>query len=254
MSEVDSLINSLESKLKISEDVKTLMNYTTSYTTSYTSCKSINERISTEICNDTIKALSDVECLDTYKGCESLKKNVISLTSVLKKNEISEEQQKKITDDYLLSLIPPGLKGVIRGNKFNQIVKEHILSLNLDSELYTVAFESNCSEYKTSEIPDWYILNKLSKKLMIGMNQLDLWGGGQQINRGSKYIVSFPDNSEKIKLVCVVANPITLSSEKNKAFKLFQKGFEENTLCYLKNLKNILDCNRYKCKVFLQIK
>jgi hypothetical protein len=237
MSEVDSLINSLESKLKISEDVKPLMNYTTSYT----NCKSINERISNEICNDTIKALSDIECLERYKSCESLKKNILSLTTVLKKNEISEEDQKKITDDYLLSLIPPGLKGVIRGNKFNQIVKDYISSLNLDKEKYTIDFEESCSEYKTSEIPDWYILEKETKKVMIGMNQLDLWGGGQQINRGSKYIVSFPDNSEKIKLVCVVANPITLSSEKNKAFKLFQKGFEENTLCYLKNLKNIIE-------------
>ena len=233
MTELESLIDSLESKLKISEDVKPLMNYS--------NCKSINERISNEICNDTIKALSDIECLDRYKECESLKKNVISLTTVLKKNEISEEQQKKITDDYLLSLIPPGLKGVIRGNKFNQIVKDYISSLNLDKEKYRVEFEQTCLEYVTSEIPDWYILEKETKKVMIGMNQLDLWGGGQQINRGSKYIVSFPDNSEKIKLVCVVANPITLSSEKNKAFKLFQKGFEENTLCYLKNLKTIID-------------
>jgi len=233
MTELEILINSLESKLKISEDVKPLMNYS--------NCKSINERISNEICNDTIKALSDIECLDRYKECESLKKNVISLTTVLKKNEINEEQQKKITDDYLLSLIPPGLKGVIRGNKFNQIVKDYISSLNLDKEKYRVEFEQTCLEYVTSEIPDWYILEKETKKVMIGMNQLDLWGGGQQINRGSKYIVSFPDNSEKIKLVCVVANPITLSSEKNKAFKLFQKGFEENTLCYLKNLKTIID-------------
>ena len=233
MTELESLIDCLESKLKISEDVKPLMNYS--------NCKSINERISNEICNDTIKALSDIECLDRYKECESLKKNVISLMTVLKKNEISEEQQKKITDDYLLSLIPPGLKGVIRGNKFNQIVKDYISSLNLDKEKYRLEFEQTCLEYVTSEIPDWYILEKETKKVMIGMNQLDLWGGGQQINRGSKYIVSFPDNSEKIKLVCVVANPITLSSEKNKAFKLFQKGFEENTLCYLKNLKTIID-------------
>ena len=133
------------------------------------------------------------------------------------------------------------MKGVIRGNKFNQIVKEYILSLNLDRELYTVEFESNSSEYITSEIPDWYILHKESKKLMIGMNQLDLWGGGQQINRGSKYILSFPDNSSVLRLVCVVANPITLTSEKNKSFKLFQKGFELNSLCYLKNLKNIIE-------------
>jgi hypothetical protein len=53
--------------------------------------------------------------------------------------------------------------------------------------------------------------------------------------------MTFPDNSDKVRLVCVIANSITLSSEKNKAFKLFQKGFEENTLCYLKNLKTIID-------------
>ena len=82
MSEVDILINSLESKLKISEDVNTSM--------SYTSCKSINERISKEVCNDTIKAISDIECLDRYKSCESLKKNVVSLTTVLKNNSIEK--------------------------------------------------------------------------------------------------------------------------------------------------------------------
>lgn len=233
MSEED-LSELLKSKLKVSEDVKPLMNR-------INTCKLINERIAKEICNDTIKALSDKECLNKYKECESLKKNVVALTNVLEKNNIDEVKIKKITDDYLLSLISPGLKGVVRGNKFNESVKQYILSLNLDKALFTVVFESKCSEYETSEIPDWFILEKETKKVMIGMNQLDLWGGGQQFNRGSKYIMTFPDNSDKVRLVCVIANSITLSSEKNKAFKLFQKGFEENTLCYLKNLKTIID-------------
>jgi len=234
MSDVDNLTESLKSKLKLSEDVKPLMNR-------INTCNLINERIAKEICKDTIKALSDIQCLDKYKECDSLKKNVVALTNVLEKNNIDAVKSKQITDDYLLSLIPPGLKGVIRGNKFNESVKEHILSLNLDKELYDIQFETKCSQYETSEIPDWYVLEKSSKKVMIGMNQLDLWGGGQQFNRGSKYIMTFPDNSDKVRLVCVVANEITLTSEKNKAFKLFQKGFEENTLCYLKNLKSIID-------------
>ena len=239
MSEEESsdLSDLLKTKLKVSEDVKPLMIRINRINT----CKLINERIAKEICNDTIKALSDKECLDKYKECESLKKNVVALTNVLEKNNIDEVKIKKITDDYLLSLISPGLKGVIRGNKFNESVKQYILSLNLDKALFTVVFESKCSEYETSEIPDWFILEKETKKVMIGMNQLDLWGGGQQFNRGSKYIMTFPDNSDKVRLVCVIANAITLSSEKNKAFKLFQKGFEENTLCYLKNLKTIID-------------
>ena len=204
-------------------------------------CSDINDRIAKEICKDTIKALSDSECLEKYKKCNSLKKNVEELTSVLEKNEIMEEQRKKIIDEYLLALIPPGLKGVIRGNKFNDLVKQHILSFNLDKEQYDIQFENKSAEYETSEIPDWFILEKRTKKVMIGMNQLDLWGGGAQINRGSKYIMSFPDNSDNIRLLCLIANPITITSDKNKTFQFFKKGFEQNTLCYLKNLKNIIE-------------
>ena len=72
------------------------------------------------------------------------------------------------------------------------------------------------------------------------MNQLDLWGGGQQLNRGSKYILNFHDNSDNLRLVCVVANTIKLNSDKNKAFKIFQTGFQNGTLCYLKNLKELI--------------
>jgi len=233
----DELSDLFEKKLTLEPvkeeniNVKQLMN----------TCKLINERISKEVCKETVALLSDMQCLDRYKECKSLKKNVLALTTVLEKNKIDEEQGKKITDDYLLSLIPPGLKGVIRGNKFNESVKHYILSLNLDKELYDIQFETKCSEYETSEIPYWFVLQKSSRKVIIGMNQLDLWGGGAQLNRASKYIMTFPDNSEKVRLVCVVANPITLTSEKNKAFKLFQKGFEEDTLCYLKNLKPIIE-------------
>ena len=38
------------------------------------------------------------------------------------------------------------------------------------------------------------------------MNQLDLWNGGQQLNRGYKYLNTTYNN--KIKLLCVVYNII----------------------------------------------
>ena len=227
----DYLTELFSKKLDLEENVpsKQLMN-----------CLSINSRIEKEICNDTLTSLSDNACLEKYKQCDSLKNKIKALKNVLTINNTREDQCKKIIDDYTLELIAPGLKGVIRGNKFNEIVKQYIISLNLDKSKYKFAFEEKTSEYETSEIPDWYIMEKESKKLIIGMNQLDLWGGGQQINRGSKYIINFPDNSDNLRLVCVVANHIKLSSEKNKTFALFQKGFQENTLCYLKNLKTII--------------
>lgn len=47
-------------------------------------------------------------------------------------------------------------------------------------------------------------------------------------------------NSENSKLLCVVCNKTLLKSNKNKTFKLFKVGFENNTLCYLNNLQNII--------------
>ena len=72
------------------------------------------------------------------------------------------------------------------------------------------------------------------------MNQLDVWGGGQQINRGSKYIENDKHNNENSKLLCVVCNEIQFTRKTNKAYKLFETGFKKNTLCYLNNLQNII--------------
>ena len=93
--------------------------------------------------------------------------------------------------------------------------------------------KKKCETHLTTEIPDWYILEKSTNKIIIGMNQLDLWGGGQQLNRGSKYIENNKHNSKDSKLLCVVCNEIQFKS-KNKAYALFEIGFEKDTLCYLK--------------------
>ena len=65
-------------------------------------------------------------------------------------------------------------------------------------------------------------------------------GGGQQLNRGFKYIENNKHNNVNSKLLCVVCNEIQFKSKKNKSYKLFEIGFENNTLCYLKNLQNII--------------
>ena len=75
------------------------------------------------------------------------------------------------------------------------------------------------------------------------MNQLDLWKGGQQINRGYKYLIDNKYNTGKTKLVCVVCNDIKFNSDKNKAYKLFETGYKHNTLCYIKNIESII--NKY---------
>jgi len=216
------------------------------------SMEDINARIKQEICYKTLQELSDAKLLPEYNDCNSVKNEIKNLGNILEecleeyvvkqeiKPEIKPEIIQKILEKYLPKLIPAGTKGVIRGNKFNSIIKDYITNLKLDTDHYEIYFEKKCEEYLTTEIPDWYILEKSTHKIIIGMNQLDIWGGGQQLNRGSKYIENNKHNTENSKLLCVVCNEIQFKSKKNKAYKLFETGFRNHTLCYLNNLRNII--------------
>ena len=199
--------------------------------------KDINVRIKQEICYKTLEELTDIKLLCEYKNCKSVKNEIKKLEDVLEKY-IDKETKQKIIQEYLLQLIPAGTKGVIRGNKFNIIVKQYITKLELDANRFEIGFEKNANII-TTEIPDWYIMEKSTSKIIIGMNQLDLWGGGQ-LNRGSKYIENNKHNNENGKLLCVVCNEIQFKSKKNKAYKIFETGFTNNTLCYINNLQNII--------------
>ena len=208
----------------------------------------INNRIKNEICYETINKLKDDKLLDEYKKFDSVNNQINKLTKILEKYKIDVSNQKLILNDYLLELIPAGTKGVVRGLKFNNIVKTTIENINLDKDRFDVCFEKECELCITAEKPDWYILEKSTKKVIIGMNQLSLWGGGAQSNRGDKYLIDNKYNTENSKLLCVVCNEIQFnntSKVKNKTYKLFEIGFTNDTLCYLKNLENIIK-NYYK--------
>ena len=192
----------------------------------------INARIKRETCYETLDELTDAKLMCEYILCNSVKNEIKKLGDILEKYT-DEETKGNIINDYLLQLIPAGTKGVIRGNRFNNIVKQRIANIRLDTSRFEIYFEKKCETHLTTEIPDWYILEKSTNKIIIGMNQLDLWGGGQQLNRGSKYIENNKHNTKDSKLLCVVCNEIQFKS-KNKAYALFEIGFEKDTLCYLK--------------------
>lgn len=163
----------------------------------------INNRIQTEKRDKILNILTDDKLLNDYLKSKSVKKLTDKLITILKKYNINDTNIVNIVNEYVIHIIPAGLKGVIRGNKFNLIVKNYILNLNLDNNIYIIKFEENHKKYLTSEIPDWYIYNKKIKKIIIGMNQLDLWKGGHQLNRGSKYILEYK-NTKECKLLCVI--------------------------------------------------
>jgi hypothetical protein len=200
----------------------------------------INERISNEFSNNIFLEISDNNLIDDYIKTKSVKKEIEKLENILNKYINDNTIKNNIINDYLLELIPPGTKGVIRGNKFNNIIKNYILNLNLDKNRFIISFEKKCDYFITDEIPDWYIYDLYNNKVIIGMNQLDLWNGGQQINRGYKYILNNNYDNINNKLLCIVCNKIILKSKNNKIYKLFEIGFKNNTLCYINNLKFII--------------
>ncbi len=126
----------------------------------------------------------------------------------MKEAGISESKIKKFLILYDDKIVPPGAKGSTRGNKFNIIIKEKILEMNLNNERFTVEFEKYNLNLKTDERPDWYIQDNKTNKIIIGMNQIDLWSGGAQSNRGSKYLIDNKVNTEKTKMLSVVCNNV----------------------------------------------
>ena len=70
------------------------------------------------------------------------------------KNEIKDLEC--ILEKYIDKTYSTGTKGIIRGNKFNNIVKNYLLNLNLNKDKFEICFE------------------KKNNKVIIGMNQLDL--------------------------------------------------------------------------------
>lgn len=200
----------------------------------------INARINKEINRDMIDKLTDKQLMSEFIKTPSVIKEKQKLTEILTKYINDENIIKNIIEEYLPSLVPAGTKGVIRGLMFNIIIKKHILNMNLDIATYEVKFETRHNMFPTAEIPDWYILNKTTNKIMIGMNQLDLWNGGHQINRASNYILNSPYNTSNSKLVCVVCNDITIKNTNCKIYNIFKAGFENDTLCYINNLSPII--------------
>jgi hypothetical protein len=247
----------------------------------------INARIKCEVCYETIENLSDEKLFDKYMQSKSLRTEILQFTQHLEKHIDNQTTIQDILRGYVHKLIPAGTKGYIRGNQFNAIVKEYIQNLDLEPR-YEIYFEKhpqypkqdsiqehlqhktaerkvavspdnrdevgNLNMRKTAEIPDWYIHDTETQKLLIGMNQLDLWKGGQQTNRGFNYInhpinrqhvksgknTNNVENVNPVKLVCVVCNDVTITTCDTKVYEIFTQGFKHNTLCYLKNLGNII--------------
>ena len=206
--------------------------------------KEINIIINQQVCFDTIDKLSDEKMIEIYKSSKAVQIKIKKSTKRLEKY-LDGVNLAKAVGEEIMDNIPAGTKSVFRGVYLNKIIGEHIKNMDFDPEKYEVAFEKVCDSCHTTEKPDFYILEKSTNKVIIGMNQVDLWTGGHQYNRGSKYLLDNKHNTEKSKLLCVVSKHIELKSAKNKAYKFLDIGLKNDTLCYVTNISNI-------CKKFFE--
>lgn len=149
---------------------------------------------------------------------------------------------KEVMANNKVRIIPAGAKATVRGTYFNDIIKDTLTrivkkyrSLVLEVERMPEGIED------IKECPDWYIMNKDTKRFIIGYNQIDLWGGGHQLNRGDKYILKNEIDDilarQNGKLLCVVCKNPMLKSTNNKIYQIFDTGFAKKTLCYINDLE-----------------
>lgn len=238
--------------LEIKELSLKLNNLNLSLNTKDLTLEEINNRIMLEYDSEIDNNLSDLNLLDQYKNSKSFKKNIKLFTNILEDNlsiiedsNLRKQIQNNIIKDYTINLIPAGAKAVIRGLKFNNIIKNKIDIICKKYNNLSYDFEKNpLLNNNYLEIPDWYIKCNKTNKTILGFNQIDLWSGGAQTNRAFKYINSNIQNQlndvNDFKIVCVVSKFIKIKSNKNKIYKLFNIGFKQNSISYTKNLENII--------------
>lgn len=199
----------------------------------------INTRIENEYDKFLENQLSDDMLFDEYIQSKSVKNKVKECIKCIQHVGIEQDKQDKLIRQMIPLIISPGLKGVIRGRMLNNLIQHYIKQLNLNEERFLIDFEKQHEKYKTNEIPDWYIYDKYTDKILIGMNQIDLWSGGHQTNRASHYLFHESSNKEYVKIVCVISKFVKVKT-KNRVFKIFHQGFQNNTLCYIGGLVSLI--------------
>lgn len=173
-----------------------------------------------------IDSLSDEKLFDEYLKCKSTKKVLDEAKNIISNFMTDSVKINKLLTQLAPILIKPGLKGAVRGLKFNDIVKNHLETL-----YQGVEFEKDVDGVK--ERPDWYLVT--NSGYIVGYNQIDLWGGGAQKNRANKYLDDkFGSDNKNIKYICVIA-------KKSPKTKIMESAFKKDKVCYLGGLEKIID-------------
>jgi hypothetical protein len=186
--------------------------------------------------------LNDDRLIANYCQTRSVKKRCELLQTILVDAGLSYYKACQVSKKLLLQfLIPAGTKSKVRGDRFNAIIaKEITICLKKLKINHSVIFDLEKKNSQFHEIPDWIITK--NDKLLVGFNQISLFGGGHQINRASKYILdeSMHDRltTKNIKMVCVVKDLPIKNGGKSK--DIFLKGIEKKRIYCIGGIKKLL--------------
>ena len=163
------------------------------------------------------------------------------VVTVLKKHNV--KQIDKVMIDLIPFIVPVGAKSNARGHAFNKIVCEELRRICSKKKYLTFVAEYNHKLFH--ERLDWMIINTKTNQNICGYNQIDLWSGGHQLNRGSKYVLDDHLHKrlklKKLSLVNIVLDgPVSLRKN-TKVFKIVSHGVKNNRLFTLSMFKKFLN-------------
>ena len=217
-------------------------------------CKNITNiknEINKYYCLETEQKLSDENLKNKYVNTPSTQRRLKVASAIIQEvlgETVSTKQKKELLDKMTTPfLILPGTKGAVRGNIFNKMVKEKIISINLDNKRFDILFEPRDKKIwknSTGQRPDWLIKDKKTGKIIIGMNQIDLWNGGAQKVRASEYLNHATNEENNIKILCIICrkpDDNVITNPEHDTHKIFKLGLSNKTLCYINGIRCILD-------------
>jgi hypothetical protein len=183
--------------------------------------------------------LSDDVLMSQYCSTQSVRKRLSQIKNVLLEFGLTH-LDASLAAKKLLN-IPPGTKAKVRGDQFNRIVANEVRAqmkkLKIDGQI-DMQVEKRHDMFH--EIPDWILTR--DKKVLVGYNQISLFGGGHQLNRASKYVLDDSLHAKlskrRVKMVCVVKD--IPKGMRGKSHDILIKGIARKRIYCVGGIKKLL--------------
>lgn len=169
----------------------------------------------------------DLNSSKKYKDRMATIESIISETV-----NISTNRRQMLVSKLMKHFVPHGIKSSLHGIQFNKEVSKRITPIVKRKP--HIIFSLEPTHKLLFEKPDWMLYNTRTRSTLVGYNQIDLWTGGHQINRGAKYILDKALHAKlsrhKVKLVAIVAGPPATLTPGTKKYDIINTGIEKRRL------------------------